>query len=53
MEISEVHQIYAGTKITIEGGRYIKGKYKTMVVTVTTCDRQRITELVSKRVGRT
>ena len=38
MEISEVHQTYAGTKITIEGGRYIKGKYKTMVVTVTTCD---------------
>ena len=38
MEISEVHQTYAGTEIMIEGGRYIKGKYKTMVVTVTTCD---------------
>ena len=38
MEISEVHQTYAGTEITIKGGRYIKGKYKTMVVTVTTCD---------------
>ena len=31
-------QIYADTEIMIEDGRYIKGKYKTMVVTVTTCD---------------
>ena len=30
MVISEVHQTYAGTEIMIEGGRYIKGKYKTM-----------------------
>ena len=37
-KISKVHQTYASIEITIKDDRYIIGEYKTVAVTVTTCD---------------